>query len=224
MPNIQTRLKKIALLAAAIGLQAVALDASSATTVYTNRSSFEAQLKDIVVDDYEHPAYQFKMTDAQMNAVRNETRYTSTLFYNTSLIPEYENGQHGYCAGCNGSYKMDFSATSISQSGGVFGVGIDYVSNGEAATVSVRYADGTSENIALTSTEWGFFGLTSSLMIQSLAFGVADGADASKMYLMQDNLSIGQSIAAVPEPAEALMLSAGLLAIAVARRRQHKAS
>lgn len=224
MLTVANKLKTIVRLLAAASLTTVAMDAANAASLFTDRGTFEAQLKNVIIDDYEHPAYQFSMSDAQMSAVRNETRYVSTAFLNTSLVPEYDVGQHGYCAGCNGSYLMDFSATSIQQSGGVFGVGIDYVSNGAPATVYVRYADGTSENIALGTTDWGFFGLTSARRIQSLAFGLSDGGSTDQIYVMQDNLTIGQSIAAVPEPTEALMLAAGLLALAVARRRQNKAS
>lgn len=224
MPTLPIKLKKIILLLAAASLNTVAMDAAKAANLFADRSNFAAQLKNVITDDYENPAYQFSMSNAEMSAVRNETRYVSTAFLNLSLIPEYDVGQHGYCAGCNGSYLMDFSATSIQQTGGVFGVGFDYVSNGAPATVYVRYVDGTSENIALGTTDWGFFGLTSSHLIQSLAFGLPDGGATDQIYVMQDNLTIGQSIAAVPEPTEALMLSAGLLALAVARRRQSKAS
>lgn len=214
-------------LAVLAGMSTSQLSYAQAAQHYTDRSSFEATLSRIIVDDYENPAYHFFMNNAQFSAVRNETRYTSTYFDNLALLAPMNAAQtdHGYCAGCNGSYRLDFSSTSIAnQQGGIFGFGMDYESSEAPVTALITYADGSTENMALPSTPWGFFGVTSARSISSVAFGLADGVPSSAIYLVQDNLTIGQAVSAVPEASELTMLVSGLTALAyLSRRRKARA-
>lgn len=67
-----------------------------------------------------------------MTSVFGETRYVTTGQPGTNVIL----GQQGiflgerdnpkYCAGCNGSFRLLFDATSIGTDRGVFAVGFDY--------------------------------------------------------------------------------------------------
>src|SRR5262245_20502578 len=104
--------------------------AQGATTVFNNRAAFEVTLADLVLDDYEKPAYDdggpFLSTthsNAAMSAVLSETTYTSTTFNEYNLIVEFPAGNHYYCSGCNGSFRLDFTDTSVGTTSGVFGAG-----------------------------------------------------------------------------------------------------
>src|SRR5262249_46797835 len=72
------------------------------------------------------------LTNAQMNKVFGETRYTTTGFKNANIVAQnwLAFGGPGYCAGCNGSFTLDFSHTSVGTSKGVYGVGFDFVNDG----------------------------------------------------------------------------------------------
>ena len=110
--------------------------ALAASTVFDNRVAFESTLANIVLDDYEDPRYQagdladvsyFDVhSNVSMNGIFGETSYMPTGWINNNVIGVL-NGNHYYCAGCNGSYLLDFTGTSVGTTSGVFGVGLDVV-------------------------------------------------------------------------------------------------
>src|SRR6476659_3821144 len=56
-----------------------------------------------------------------------------------------------YCAGCNGSFILDFRHTSVGTSKGVYGVGFDFVNNGPPLyspqyTAFITFGDKSSVN------------------------------------------------------------------------------
>jgi|SoiMethySBSTD1v2_1073268.scaffolds.fasta_scaffold1858962_2 hypothetical protein len=89
----------VALLVGFLGLA----NADAATTTYTNSGVFGAQLGGTVVNNYENPSYALIQSNAAMNAVLGETKYTPTGNPNINLVFDFSaNGNHVYCAGCNG--------------------------------------------------------------------------------------------------------------------------
>jgi len=198
-------------------------------TTYANRASFEAQLGATVVDDYSNPDYIFLQTDAAMSSVLNETRYTTTGFTNNNLV-----FSGFYCAGCNGSYRMDFRSTSVTTDGqGVYGVGFDFFNFGSSAffpgplfSAFITFGDATTESILLQSatSTTAFFAVTSTRLIATIHLGLADGGSLQSGSFLQDNLTIGTlgTSSVVPEPGAVLLLAAGLAGLAIAGKARRK--
>ena len=190
---------------------------------YSSRASFESQLGMMVVDDYSNSGYQSFQSDAAMNAVRGETRYSSTTFLNWNLVPSGY-----YCAGCNGSYVMDFQTTSVSSGGlGVYGAGFDFFNSGSLLQGAfVTFGDGTTANIALPAATYSprsFFGVTSGKLIAKINIGLTSGVavgSSEDASFGQDNLTIGSigNTTTVPEPSTVVLLAAGLAGLGFAGR------
>jgi hypothetical protein len=200
-----------------IAVTAIAMPAGATTTTYSDFGSFSAQLSSYLTDDYSDPNYDFINSNAAMTAVLGETRYESTGFNNLNIVESIDD----YCAGCNGSFKLYFDATSYGTSNGVFGVGMDIVYNFETQyDAFVTFGDNSTVNYAHVAL--GFFGLTSDLGIKSIAFGPNGGQSTTGGSFGIDNLTIGSGsgVAAVPEPASwALMISGFGLIGGTMRRR-----
>ena len=93
------------------------VQADSITVLYSSRSDFGDALKVSITDTYENPGYDpvgDEQSDAAMSSVLGETRYTTTGFPNHNMVADGFTGfDHAYCAGCNGSFTLDFTETSI---------------------------------------------------------------------------------------------------------------
>lgn len=200
----------------------------AATTIYTASSDFTSALTASVVDDYSDPGYQFLQDDATMSAVLGETEYMATGFTNNNIV---FNGY--YCAGCNGSFKLGFTNTSVGTGAGVFGVGLNFYNDddyfnfgGPLYTAFVTFGDGSTFNYDLPqrffSEVSGFFGLTSDLLITSIAFGLPDGGTTMVGAFGIDNLTIGSgsSVAPIPLPAGGMLLLTALVGLGWAKRRR----
>lgn len=209
---------KCTLLVKLVALLALSVSSSTfASTIYTDSTSFNAVLSSTVVDDYQNPAYVFIQDNATMSAVLGETKYQSTGFNNLNIVPGY------YCAGCNGSFKLDFTSTSVSDASGVFGVGFNFFNIGNPSfDAFVTYGNGTTENIALGNQGWmAFWGITSSLEIASIDFGLPNGGYTTYGSFGIDDLTIGnQGYTNVPEPSALLIFGLGLAGLAFKRRRK----
>lgn len=201
----------------------------SASTVYasmisTNRADFSAGLTASVIDDYENPNYRHgdridapsldAFSDAAMTLVVGETSYKTTGFANLNLM--VGTTDHHYCAGCNGSFLLDFSSTSVTQGTGVSAVGFDFFKS-SAYFATVSYGNGAIDNFQLAVGD-GFWGITSDQVIKSIHFGLANSKSTTSGYLEIDNLTLGQ-IASVPEPSSIALLGLGLLGLILGRRR-----
>ncbi|MFD2167114.1 PEP-CTERM sorting domain-containing protein [Thalassotalea euphylliae] len=197
----------------------------SATLIYSDRGMFESELGDFLVDDFSSAGYFAgdgfdgsgfdSHTNTHISNILGETRFESTGFNDNNLIAGQRAGDAYYCAGCNGSFLLDFSDTSFGTGMGVFGVGFDIrgVSEGVFGTFAfVTFGDGSTENYFLPERVDAFWGITSELAISTIHFGLIDGAansDNSVQRMALDNLTIGTQI---PEPSSAIIaLGLGLL-------------
>lgn len=205
----------------------LSLTASSAfASVITNsKAAFTSGLSSYLVDDYENPNYRHgdridtsyldAFSDSAMTHVLGETSYKTTGFANLNLM--VGTTDHRYCAGCNGSFLLDFSETSLTQGNGVSAIGFDFFKS-SAYFATVSYGNGAVDNFQLSLGD-GFWGITSDQVIKSIHFGLLNGQATTSGYLEIDNLTIGQVAAKVPEPANLALLGIGLLGLALSRRR-----
>lgn len=235
-------MKRLALSTATVlGVTALAAPAE-AFTIFSDRSLFESQLDTFIVDDYSDQGYSAgdlldfptfdRHSNANMSSILGEAQYTSTGFPDNNFILGQNLGDPYYCAGCNGSFLLDFTSTSVGTSDGVFGVGFDIegVEEGVLGTVAfVTFGDGSTDNFFLPEFVDAFWGITSDLQISSIAFGLENGdtnTDNSVQRMALDNLTIGSSemAADVPEPASTLaFLAFGATAAGAAMKKKQTA-
>jgi hypothetical protein len=170
---------------------------------------------DIAAPNHCRPrAYGFSQNDATMSAVLGETDYTSTGFPNHNLVP---NGY--YCAGCNGSFQLGFTTTSVGDASGVFGVGIDILSNSQSLPYHAFVTFGDASTIDYLLPGAGtFWGINSPLNIASIDFGLINGGTTVSGSFAIDNLTIGS--AAVPAPATLALFGLGLAGLGWSRRKK----
>lgn len=209
-----------------------ALPAQAATTTYTTRAGYQAALGTSVTDDYSNAGYNFSQTDAAMSAVLGETDYTSTGFVDTNLVFPVAGVDPGYCAGCNGSFRLTFTSTSVGTASGVYGFGFDYDNfpdfagaGGPAYVAFVTFGDDTTAEYTLSTAPFGavlqfFFGVTSDSLIKSVHLGLPGGVAAGVGGFIVDDLTIGSAAAAVPQPGSVALLGLGLALAAASRRRR----
>jgi hypothetical protein len=202
---------------------------SRAATVYTDRGLFQAQLGSSLTDDYQNPKYINQLTNVQMNAVLNQTEYFPTEFSNVNVFTfDSSTGNQGYCAGCNGTFIADFQHTSYGSLLGVFGVGLDILSNsspipGDGATLDalVQFSDGTTQDFGLQKNSLTdsptFFGITDARGIETINFGI-NGQPSNEVTFIVDNLTIGTANL-TPEPSSLLLFAFGLTGLGALLKR-----
>lgn len=199
-----------------------------ATTIYANRTNFESHLSTIVIDGYDHTGYTMgdqddflyldRHSDAHMSSILGETRYTATGWTNVNLIVT-QDVDALYCAGCNGSFLLDFTSTSVGDNSGVYGVGIDIFEHVGSYYAFVTFGDNSFENYLVSDELVGFWGVTSDLTIRSIHFGLINGDTTIDGAFAIDNLTIGAS--AIPVPAAIWLFGSGLIGlIGIARRKK----
>lgn len=220
-----------AALAVTVGMTGAANSASY--TLYDDRTAFETALDSstMIVDGFDAAGYAAGDTsnsdgfdihsDSSMSAVLGEADFRSTGFNDWNLITQ-QTTNATYCAGCNGSFEVGFTTTSVGSSAGVFGVGVDVVSSSSAYFGLVTFGDGSTEEIWLDAA--GFYGITSDQLITSVQLGITSselGIPTSD-FIWIDNMIYGAQgdSAVVPLPATLPLLAGALIAgAAFARRR-----
>lgn len=236
-----TLMKKLSIAtagAAFVGL-GTALDAQQAQayTLFSQRTTFQNALSNVIIDDYESPGYLNGdivnspgylsiHTNDSMNSVFGETKYKTTTPFgqNGYNLIVGSGSSHQYCAGCNGSFWLDFTKTSIGNALGVFAVGFDITIDTDYFAY-VIFGDDSSQDISLASASYGFWGITSDKNIKSIHLGLPGGGSTFQGYIVIDNLTIG-SVESVPEPASVvslLALSALGTGSMLKRKQQQKA-
>lgn len=163
-------------------------------------------------------------TDANMSAVRGQTRFRGTAYADRSIV-----FGNSYCSGCNGSFELAFDGTSLTTGGGVYGVGLvfEFGDSGgrfNGFTAFTTLADGATYNIQTPATN-GFIGFTSSTApIQSIHFGRPNGQPdffaPSRILELAIAAAPATDLTAVPEPGTLLLIGGGLALVAALRARR----
>lgn len=228
-----------------LGLAAVTLllwlpaGTSAATITYDSQAAFDLAIGASVLDTYSAAAYAAGdvnnsatldiHSDANMSAVLGETDYSTTSRSNFNMIATQPANR--YCNGCNGTFRLTFTSTSVGSADGVYGVGFNFGNRGTPQYyATVTFGDGSVVDYALPIepdfiTLSAFFGITSDLLIKSIHFGLPGGGTTNEGLFAIDNLEIGgpSSPTAVPEPGSLLLLASGL-AGAIRYRRARRLS
>jgi hypothetical protein len=192
----------------------------------TERSSFSNDVGAQLVDGYDPSVYDIawemkSYSDEQMSSFFGETKYQAT-----GQVSSYPNGLNlvgpgvtihspsAYCAGCNGSFMLDFTSTTLGNQNGVYGVGLDIMYAAYSPYHAfVTFGSGATADYLLPIYPYGygvplFWGVTSSDLIKTIHFGGANGAATTTGSLAIDNLTI--AAAPVPEPETYAMLLSGI--------------
>jgi len=213
----------------------------AATITYSSQAAFDLAIGSSVLDTYSAAGY-FNgdvsngatsdiHTNASMSAVLGETDYTSTQYANHNTV-HAQTVDSSYCAGCNGTFRLTFTSTSVGNASGVYGVGFNFGNQGSPQYyATVTFGDGSIIDYALPislvfqPTKPAFFGITSDLLINNIHFGLPNGGTTNAGLFAIDNLEIGQpsGAASVPEPVSLMLVGTGLLAL-VGHRRSRRAS
>jgi len=206
----------------------------NATTIFSDETDFRNTLAKTFVDDYESDAYQFLQNNTDMSGVHNETQYISTGSPDSNIVSDAFWGDSYYCAGCNGSFLLDFTNTSLSNESGIFGVGINFLNvdrvddNAGDPPITipkysayVTFGNNVTENFSLPSGPWPethFWGITSAEGIKSIHFGFWDGVATQEGDFAIFDLTIGNQKSSVPEPSAIMFLCLGIATILIRRR------
>lgn len=219
---------RISMAALALVSSAIALagTAQAATIFYSDAGNFSGAVSNSFTDDFEDSDYRIFQNNAYMSSVKGQTRFETTGHLNNNLVFE-RSGNHEYCAGCNGSFTLHFDGTSYGSADGVFGVGLDIFSNDMPAyDALVTFGDNSTASYSSLSAG-SYLGVTSHLLVKSIAFGPDTGAASQSGAFSIDNLTVGNSIrrvayaqAPVPEPASWAMMIGGLALVGGVMRRR----
>ncbi len=219
-------MKRTTLCGLGVALLFAAPALADGTTQYTDRTTFENALDTIILDDYEAEGYRHgdiidtqdtdTHSNAHMSGILGETDYFTTGWDNMNKVIFRVPDRH-YCAGCNGSFELSFTTTSVGSASGVYGVGLDIeaISFSDPYHVFVTFGDDSTLDVALHWEPGSYFwGITSKLDIKSIHIGLVNGGSTTEGYFEMDNLTIGN----VPAPGVLVML--GIAGLAHRRRRR----
>ena len=204
----------------------LSLNANAAIITYhPERSGFEDLFTTFITDDYSAPGYstgdRFNshnlaiFSNSAMSAVLGETDYLTTGADNLNLISRY---RENYCAGCNGSFELGFTTTSIGSADGVFGVGFSITArSGYFAFITL--GDSTTREIELANFSTSFFGITATQLIRSIHIGHKNGDSTRDGFIEIDNLTIGSNIP-VSSPPTGMLMALMLIVCVLTRLRK----
>ena len=197
--NLLTKLSCISAGAAFIAVGIVgSIEQVQAYTLFDNSTAFQSQLDTLIIDDYSNPGYKQDsqvvniLSNTEMSSVLGETQYLTTGFNNLNIILGIDN--QVYCAGCNGSFLLNFTQTSVGTTLGVFGAGFDILYAMDYFA-HVTFGDNSTQDFSLVGKT--FFGMTSELNIKSFNIGLPGGQATTIGRIAIDNLTIGSSCGSI---------------------------
>ncbi len=219
-------------------LLAVWSSTDAAPITYSSHSAFTASIGSSIVDTFSNSGYTSGdvqdgpdfdwFYNAGMSAVLGQTDYFATGYGDGANLVDQTGGNPFYCGGCDGSFLMTFTSTTVGTATGVYGAGFSIRASSnptlQPTYAHITFGDLTTANYLMLSGQ--FFGVTNDALIQSIHIGGLGGAATTDMYFEMDDLEIGASPSAgspIPEPTSLLLLSSALAGVITSRcRRQHK--
>lgn len=204
-------MKLVRTLIALLGcITALTAQANATYTSYSNESAFLSAVTNAKTDNFNDSGFHL-YNNAYMQAnSAGHVGYASTGFDNLNIVV---NGS--LCWGCNGSGRIDLSATNVGTSDGVFGFAATVLYNTQNPTYNAYITFGDNSTLTVTDPR-GFFGFTSDSLIKSIEFAHSVGQRSNDGSVAFDKVIVGS--AKVPEPGSLALLGLGLMGFAVARR------
>ncbi|MEM9454763.1 MAG: hypothetical protein AAGF11_11325 [Myxococcota bacterium] len=152
---------------------------------------FEGDIVSTVTDDYTNAGYVNNQGNVAMSAVLGETDYMSTGHNNLNLVVGMP-GDPRYCAGCNGSFELSFTTTSVGNAVGVNGVGLFVQAHNMMMPyfAFITFGDGTTANIQMPPAN-SFWGVAAPERIERIHFGFSMGVSTINGYFEIDDLIVG---------------------------------
>jgi len=233
--NIFTTTKKLSLTTFGVSVIALGIamggQQAQASTLFNSRTTFQNSLDTFITDDYENPNYlQGDIvnstiidihTNTSINNVFGQTKYQTTTPFGANgynIIYSPQPGNYAYCAGCNGSFLLDFTQTTLGNSLGVFGAAFDILFDTQYFA-HVMFGDGSTQDFSLAGQT--FWGITSEKSIKGIHVGLAGGGSTISGSIVIDNLTIGAK--SVPEPASLIgLLACGTFGATSALKRKQQ--
>ena len=206
----------IARTAAVLGLLTVLASPAHAATIYTDQTSFLADVEAGHYLETFNSLAQDTLLSSPINFSGNGFAYTTSLGpFNGGFFNEGPAGDTWLSTNNSGdSILFTFTSGNVTAVGGNF-FATDITGTPSGSSVVLTLNDGTTHTL-LTSSATSFVGFTSLLPILSMSFDAPDVA--SVQWSTANNLIVGQTAQAqAPEPATLAML--GLGALFVVRRR-----
>jgi hypothetical protein len=226
--------RNVGVIVVSLSLVFVARTAQAATVTYNALAGYQASTGTTVLDTYDvgydhgdvvdQPLNDVH-TDAHMSGVLGETDYKATGNPNVNIV-ESQGTNANYCAGCNGSFELIFTSTSVGPASGVFGVGLNFENFIPTVLYHafVTFGNGTTADFALpfNADLTAFWGITSDLAINKIDFGLPNGGATNNGGFLIDDLRISAApTAAVPEPTSIVLLGSGVATLLIRRRRRN---
>ena len=198
-----------------------------ACELYRDRSAFLAHTSGTILDDYEsgYPNG-LPISDSAMSSVLGETEYVATGHSDGNSVvgrhPGVPGSSNYYCAGCNGSFLLEFTSTSVGDATGVYGVKIDIRENREDFPyfVFVTFGNDAAAHhllpiaiFQMVPNDLTFWGIASEQRIKSVHFGLEDEGVTTSGSFAIDNLVIAGQVAVAPATGSLplMILGMGLL-------------
>jgi uncharacterized protein (TIGR03382 family) len=177
----------VLLLGGALAWALPATAEAATPTYYNNQMTFQQGLVQSVTDPYSNAGYVFIQTNAVMSAVLGETDYESTGHQNLNIV-----SGGVYCAGCNGSFRLTFTSTSVGNAQGVDAVGMNvpFSDQGTPYFAFITFGDGTTANIQMPGPN-SYWGVSAPQKITNIHFGLSMGGTTTGGSFGIDNLQIG---------------------------------
>ena len=193
---------------------------ASAASVYGNEFVFRTQVGATIFDNYSNPGYLTGdsstdtpipgatiafFSDQGISNVLGETAYIGDLSSPANIVStsSFSGGSRSYyCYGCNWSFTLDFTNTSVTNTGGVYGVGLNIGENQSNAPspniifdAIVNFADSSTVDYSLpfvpyTSQSPVFWGITSDVPISSIHITAPGGGVSGDGSFHLDALTI----------------------------------
>ena len=194
------------------------LSSNGATTLFSDRSTFENALVTLERVDYSGIA-SGSYTDAQIDSILGPT---APIHRTTGGLGTNQVFQNAFNAS-NTTFLITFTNTNLGTADGVYGAGFNYGQVATRKSAFVTFGDNSTQEYTLAANPSpfstpDFFGITSDQSIKSIHVSIPTNvAGFTNTTIVMDDLTYGGNT--IPEPSTALLSLIPLAALGCRRHR-----